>query len=361
MSINRYGLSEITGLYKPMVFLLFVFTVCHVSCDKDAKSSRGDEQVKIPVVAKEARIEKKKELRRLSGDVNAWELLPLSFKVGGRVSKVLVEEGEEVKEQQLIAIMDARDYWLTRNLARSQVEALKPHLDRAESLYESNALPKSELDKLTGKMRAARIQQRQAQAQLSYVRLRSPISGVILKRLVGTGDMVGPSRPVIAVARMKPVKVVFPVPQGDLKYFEKGMEIVLEASGVEGEFTGKVHHVGYAADASTRTFPVTLAVPNPELTLRVGMIVSARVTVAEHEGIFVPLSAVTRDVKGDTSVLVVSNEGKAMSRKVVLGIRVGEDVQIKDGVSIGNRIIVEGMVSEGDVVKVSSQSIGKKK
>ncbi len=343
----------------------FVFPIIaalsSVSCEKVAKSGGVEGEYKTPVVVRKARVENKKEVRRLTGDVDAWEMLPLSFKVGGRVSEVLVEEGDEVEEKQLIAVMDPRDYWLMRNLAHSQVEALQPHLKRAESLYESKALPRSELDKIEGKMRAARIQHRQAQAQLSYARLRSPISGIVIKRLVGPGDMAGPARPVIAVAKLRRVKIVFPVSQGDLKHFKKGMEIELEAAGVDGVFKGKVHHVGYAADASTRTFPVTLSVPNDDLVLRMGMIVSAKVHVADHEGVFVPLSAVSRNLGGEPSVLVIDEEGKAVSREVELGIRVGEEVMISKGISAGERIIVKGMVNNGDHVAAVVEEDGDKK
>ena len=325
-------------------------------CDKLAKSKEVEKDHETPVVVREIEVGERQEVRLLTGDVTAWELLPLSFKVGGRLSKVLVEEGEKVERKQLVAVMDARDYWLTRNLARAQVEALQPHLNRAKALYKAKALPKSELDKLTGKMKAARIQQRQAQTQLSYVRLRSPISGIILKKMVVVGDMVGPSRPVIAVAKMDKVKVVFPVPQGDLAHFKRGMTMELEAAGVRGSFEGKVHHVGYAADASTRTFPVTLAVPNPKRILRAGMIVSARVKVAVHKGVFIPLSAVSRNIEGTPTVLVVGADGKAVLREVSLGVRVGEDIKVTKGLTAGDRVIVKGMVTPGDPVKASKKA-----
>lgn len=327
------------------------------ACDKKAQSAAHQSRNKTPVRVFEARVETVTEYRRLSGDVKPWELLPLSFKVGGRIAALKVDEGDKVKKNGLVAVLDAQDYWLTRNLARAQVKALEPHLKRAKALHAQNALAKAELQKLQGKMRAAKVQYQQAQAQLSYVRLRSPLSGVVVKRMVAVGDMVGPSRPVAAVAKLKKVKVVLPVSQVDLHHFKKGKSLTLEAAGLKGEFTGVIHQVGYSADSQTRTFPVTVKVDNPALALRAGMIVKARIAIAAHKGIFVPLSAVRRDIRGDSVVLVVegSATGKkphASARKVKLETRVGERVQVTAGLSPGELVIVRGMVSDGDLVRV---------
>jgi RND family efflux transporter MFP subunit len=323
------------------------------ACSESRGSDVTTEGRKTPVRVERVSVEEVDEYRRISGDVKPWQLLPLSFKVGGRVSKLEVAEGSKVEKNALVAVMDARDYWLTRKLAKAQVKALEPHLDRAKALYEQNALAKSELQKIQGKMRAARVQYEQAQAQLSYVNLRSPISGVVVKKLVSVGDLVGPTRPVVAVAKLETVKVELPVAQTDLQYFRKGTEVEISAAGLGRSYRGTIETVGYAADSSTRTFPVTVRVENEDLTLRAGMIVQARVKIATHRGIFVPLSAISRDIRGRPMVLVVGEKGsRAAGRVVELGARLGERVQVKKGLAQGDKVILRGLVSPGDPIRV---------
>ncbi len=306
----------------------------------------------IPVSVLAAEESEVPEHRRFSGDVMPWELLPLSFKVGGRVARLLVEEGQEVHRHQLVALLDSRDYKLQAELARTQVDALQPHLARAEKLHKEAAVPRAKLDELQGKMDAARIQQRQAGALLSYSALATPMAGIVLQRRVAVGDLVDPSRPVAVIADLRRVKVILPVPQRDLALFKLKLKVELAATGVERAPEGEVHQLGFAADPKTRTFPVTLAVENPTLALRAGMIVEARVRVALHRGIPLPLDAVSRDLTGSPRVLVVASGERVESRPVKLGPVLGEKVLVLGGLRAGERVVVRGLVQPGDLVTV---------
>jgi multidrug efflux system membrane fusion protein len=309
----------------------------------------------IPVsvlVAEEAELP---EHRRFSGDVMPWEMLPLSFKVGGRVARLLVEEGQEVRAGQLVALLDSRDYKLQAELARTQVDALQPHLARAEKLHKEAAVPRAKLDELQGKMEAARIQQRQAGALLSYSALATPMAGLVLQRRVAVGDLVDPSRPVAVIADLKRVKIVIPVPQRDLQLFQRKARVELAAPGIAHPPSAVVHQVGYAADPKTRTFPVTLSAENPSLSLRAGMVVEARVEVARHRGIPLPLDAVSRDLSGSPRVLVAAGSPlRVESRPVTLGPVLGEQVLIVGGLRPRDRVVTRGLVQPGDPVEVSA-------
>lgn len=300
----------------------------------------------------EVAVERVAERRQLFGDVDAWRMIPLSFKVGGRIARLTVEEGDRVERGQLVALLDARDYRLQRDLARAQVEALQPHLERTRQLVRERALPRAKLDEIEGKMNAARIQRSQARAQLSYARLRAPLGAIVLQKRVSVGDLVGPTRPVVVLADLRRVKVILPVAQRDLRHFSRGMAIELTARGLPGTFRGEVHSVGYAADKTTRTFPVTVKVPNPAPhALRVGMIVEARVTVTTHEGIFVPLDLVSRDEHGAPRVLL-ARKGRAVERAVELGPLVGQRVRVVKGLAPGDAVIQRGLVNPGDRVAI---------
>ncbi len=314
----------------------------------------------IPVEVEVVRVEDVQEYRELSGDVHPLEILPLSFKVGGRISRIFFDEGDQVKKGALVALLDPRDYRLTRDLAASQVNALEPHLKRAEKLRDQEALSEAQFDDIKSRMNAAKIQKSQADAQLSYARLKAPISGVVVKRMVAVGDVVGPSRPVAVLATLKRVEVKLPVTQRDLPLFEVGIELSLTAPGVSRSFTGKVQRVGFTADEKTRTFPVVLEVDNPNLELRAGMVVETRVPVKRHRGVFVRLDAVTRDVSGSPRLLVVDkSEKSAEGRNVKVGALVGDRVQVLEGLEIGDKVIVRGMVQAGNpVVVVDSKTTG---
>ncbi|MCU0663741.1 MAG: efflux RND transporter periplasmic adaptor subunit [Myxococcota bacterium] len=309
----------------------------------------------VPVEVWRAEAQTMPEVRRISGDVMPWEIIPLSFKVGGRLTKVLIEEGKQIKKGQTVAVLDSKDYSLMHDLATAQVKAIEPHVGRAEKLMASEAVSASQMDQLRSQLEAARIQESQAQAQLSYARLVSPIDGVILKRMASPGDMTDPSHPVGIVAMLHRAKVILTVPQQDLSLFAVGREIDILEPGNGRTLTGAVHSIGYAADEKTRTFPVVVEIKNDDLYLRAGMIVEAVVHVGDLTGIFVPLDAVTRDTGGRPSVLLVDPKtGTAVSRPIEMGTMMGARVHVRSGIALGDAVIVRGQPAPGDAVTVRS-------
>ncbi len=327
-------------------------------CHPDEKGAARREATPTAVEVLSALQEVKVEHRSISADVMPWDILPLSFKVGGRIARLLFEEGDEVKKGQLIAVLDGRDYRLMRELARTQVDALEPHLARAEKLLNIEAVPPAKMDELRSKMELAQIQKSQADAQLSYSRLTAPMDGIIVRRMASVGNMTDPSHPIAVLANLRPVKVILPVAQRDLRLFEQDQTISLHDKSTGGSWTGKVHSIGFAADEKTRTFPVTVAVTNEDLSLRAGMILEARLPVAQHEGIFVPFDAVNRSLEGEPSVFLADDaKGTALVRNLELGPIVGDHVLVERGLSPGDKVIVRGLVSRGDPITVKGALI----
>jgi RND family efflux transporter MFP subunit len=344
-----YKISMI-GLWVVMGF----FALLSYGCDSGKADSKSATFEALPISVKVEVLRETEmwEYRTLSGDVIPWKILPLTFTVGGRVAKVSFDEGDQVRKGQLLAVLDSIDYKLMRDLAKVQVDALNPHMVRALKLKDSGAVTQAQLDELESKMSAARIQKSQADRQLSYARLTAPADGIVLQRKVSPGDMTDPEHPAGILAELKRVKVILPVSQRDLPLFNEGATVELTVHELTQHFTGKVHSIGYAADSKTRTFPVTLDVANDDLILRAGMIIEAHLKVASHKGIFAPLDAVSRSLDGQPSILIVDPKTKrAVVRRLTLGTVVGDKVLVQSGLEVGARIIVRGLVSEGDSVK----------
>jgi membrane fusion protein (multidrug efflux system) len=329
---------------------------CKGTADTGAPKPAADP---IAVEVEKAAISAIDERLRLSGDVTPWQVQPLSFKVGGKIARLYVEEGDLVEKNQLVAVLDTVDYRLVRDLAEAQVAGIRPNIDRAEKLLQQEAISPAQMDELKSRLEAAEIQRAQASAQLSYSWLRAPADGVVMKRLMSEGDLTDPAHPVAAIAELKRAKVILPVTQGDLPLFHVGDTVAIREPGAKRRFEGRIFGIGYAADEKTRTFPVTLEVDNPDLLLRAGMIVEAEVVAATHRGIFLPLDAVRRDLDGHPAVFVAAGTPpRAREKQVDLGVIVGERVQIVAGLDVGDPVIVRGMVQSGEPVAVATAADG---
>ena len=319
--------------------------------DRAAPAGAKADEAPIPVEVSAAAVSDVDERLEIVGDVTPWQVQPLSFKVAGKIARLFIEEGDVVRKNQLVAVLDTVDYRLVRDLADAQVEGLRPNLERASALKEKEAVTAAQLDELESRMLAAKIQRTQAATQLSYSWLRAPAAGVVVKRMMSEGDLTDPAHPVAAIAELARAKVILPVTQRDLPLFHERDVVALTEPGTGRAYEGTIFRVGYAADEKTRTFPVTLEVANADLSLRAGMVVEARVRVATHRGVFVPLDAVHRDFDGRTALFVAAGAPpRAEERRVGLGVLVGERVQIASGLKPGDAVIVRGMVQGGERV-----------
>ncbi|MCK9522154.1 MAG: efflux RND transporter periplasmic adaptor subunit [Proteobacteria bacterium] len=349
---------------KPAIHALFFTAATLLLLTPFGCRRGGDEQVSeptartqpIPVSVEIVARKTREEFRKLNGDVMPWSVVPLLFKVGGRITQLEIEEGQPVSTNQFIGALDTRDYRLIRDLASAQIDALNPHLDRALRLKDAEVVPQATVDELSGRMKVARVQKTQADAQLSYTRLHSPVSGIILQKKATVGDMTDPQHPVAIVAQMERVKVILSVTQRDVPYLQVGDRITLTTTEISEPFAGTVHAVGFAAEERTRTFPITLEVPNPNLQLRAGMIVEAAVKIGEREGIFIPLDAISRSASGMPTVMVVNTDAQqqavAQSKLVSLGSVLGEKIEILTGLNEGDRVIIRGQTVENDPVQI---------
>lgn len=292
--------------------------------------------------------------RRYSGYAHPWEAHGVGFLVGGRVTQILVADGDTVAKGQLLATLAPEDYALVKRLADVQVEAIKPNFERVDGLVADKALPQATYDEVKGRYEAALTQRQQAQRQLDHTRLRAPCDGVVMERRTAVGQVIGPGMPAVVVLDLARIKAKFGVPQQDLGLFPLGTQVTVRFPGVAGERPGVVHHVAFVPDPKTRTYEVVVAVDNADGALRAGMLAHLAVTAREAEGLFVPLRAVRTNAEREPIVYLVDPAtSKVVERRIEKGALFGTDLEVLSGLAAGDAVIVEGQgfVSPGDEVQ----------
>ncbi|MFZ5898116.1 MAG: efflux RND transporter periplasmic adaptor subunit [Bacillota bacterium] len=177
----------------------------------------------------------------LSGVLQAGEEAMVSFEVAGRILEMHVSEGDEVKEGEVLARVDAAEYSL-------QVVQAKAGLDKAEVNYRrqgkitpayNSSMPRepSRIDfENTGNRlavaEAGLVQARQSLALLQdKTLLKSPVSGKVISKLSAVGQLVSPGTPVYRIGRLDPLKVVLPVPDKDVAAWRARDEVILSLYG----------------------------------------------------------------------------------------------------------------------------------
>jgi RND family efflux transporter MFP subunit len=318
----------------------------------------------------------------VSGLVEAESRMSLSFRVDGTIERFLVEEGDFVEAESVIAELDSRDYERELRLARADVEssaALKAEaqreLTRQERLIaakttssQQHEAARSSLLVATAATRQSELRLEAAQSARADCELRAPVSGYIEQRLVEKHEFTTLQRPAVILTQLNRVKVQTSVADRMLASLKPGSRaIIRSAAWPDREIEGTVVRIALAADPTTHTLPVEISVANPDLALRPAMVVDValRGGADGEQRLTVPMKAVVRDgglqplcfVVGETQI-AKRTDGEAThrveARPVVLGKLWRDRIEITAGLTAGSRVITAGQhfVRSGDAVHI---------
>lgn len=332
----------------------------------------------------------------------------LSFLVSGKVIFVGPREGEYVRKGQVLAQIDPTDFRISVKGAEAQkdkahaamekaMNSFRPEMleqariayERAEDeyrrmkmMYESNSLAPNDFQKFKAAYETAKqgyeeakaggaredkqlsraaYDQAEAQRQLaakalSDATLVAPIDGYIDMRGIEPGETASPGRPVFRIVRLNPVEVNVGVPETDLHRVRVGQKAVVTLPALPGQsFEGTLRIVNVGADPSTRTYMARISLPNPKHILKIGMVAEAKIAGdGKISMMTVPGEAIVRDAQGATIIFVYfPKQGRVYSKRVKAGSLCGTEVEIKEGLSGNESIVIAGQDHLRDGVPVT--------
>lgn len=300
-------------------------------------------------------------------------------RVEGFLQEIHFNEGKQVKEGDLIYVIESLPYKAKVNTQKSRLaEAItrstkaKNDLERIKPLVISNAVSEAEYDAAKSNYYAAEsvVQAERAnleavEIELSYTRIKAPISGIIGRTLADVGDFVGREpNPVIlnTISQTGDVKLQFSLTETEYlsivktvgilvsegmdekevrNRFQNKLQLIL-ADGSLYEHTGSVDFIDRGIDANTGTILVQANFPNPDLMLRPGMTAKIRAKRTLSDGIMVPQRCVM-ELQGQYSVYVVTDSNTVAKRNIGTAQTVGDFWVITEGLSAGDQVVLEGL------------------
>jgi multidrug efflux system membrane fusion protein len=286
-----------------------------------------------------------------------------------------VQSGDPVDVGTVLARVKEEPYTDQVKGARSQLDQAKAALAKAENDFrratalfkeQSMTAPEFDTDKkefqsAQAAVAGAKAQLDNAELDLKYVKLTSPLKGLILQRNVEVGALAAPGTVGFVLADVSSVKAVFGVPAAVLGDVKQGSRMAITTESEPGRrFDGTVTSVAASADSSTRVFNVEVTVSNGDGSLKPGMVASlavARSGKAEAVAAAVPLSAIVRS-KNDPegyAVFVADGGGEEPTVRltdVKVGHIQGDTIVITGGVKTGERVVVYGATLIHDGAKV---------
>lgn len=297
------------------------------------------------------------------GSVQAFNTVTVRSRVDGEVQKIAFEEGQMVKEGDLLVQIDPRPFQAALDQAvakkaqdEAQLANAKLDLARYNELAARSFASKQQLDtqqamvnQLTAQIQGDQAQIDNARTQLGYTTIRSPIAGRTGFRLVDQGNIVRSTDAggIVTIAQVQPISIIYTLPERNLAAVRKAMvagPVAVWAMRQDGKTVlaqGTLTLINNEVDQSTGTIKLKATFDNQEQALWPGQFVSVRTLLETVTALTVPADAVQRTQQG-LAVYVVKADDTVDFRNVKVGPITQGIAVIEDGVSEGERVVTAG-------------------
>jgi len=324
-----------------------------------------------------------------TADISPNQVVNIFSRVDGYIAKLHVDKGDFVRANQLLVEIDHTDYQHAVNQAKANLSAARARvsqqdavvrnakltLERMQTLIKDRFVSQQDLDTAEVNFDAARAAQESLQAQvnqmdvalaqantnLAYSYIRAPFAGYIAERNLDTGAYVSSataststmSRGIMSLHDIDTVRVLIEVVERDIPRVKIGQQAELRAEAYPDRiFEGTVTRIVQALNRATRTMTVEIDLPNRDRRLKGGMFARVEVLVGTHlQALQIPIDAVSR--LEESQYVYIVEEGKARRVDIEVGAQQGSYIEITNGLTGDEEIIVSGkdLVHEGTPVQ----------
>jgi membrane fusion protein (multidrug efflux system) len=307
----------------------------------------------IPVEAAAVRIDTVLQQIRAVGTLRSNESVTIASEVSGRILEIAGQEGQEVTRGKVILRLDPAIYEAELAQARSALALSERNYKRANDLKASGAGTGRALDEAIASLHSDQAAVTLAEARLAKTQIAAPFNGVLGLRRMSVGAYVNPGDMIVNLEQIDPLKVDFRIPENALGVAKVGQPLLVTVDALPGEtFEGSVYAVDPQIDEIARNITLRATLPNRAGKLRPGLFVRVALIVARRDNaVLVPERALV-PMAADQFVFRVVDD-KAVITRVVLGERVGNEVEIVEGLAANDIVVTDGVLKIRDGSPVS--------
>jgi membrane fusion protein, multidrug efflux system len=332
-------------MHRFLLYMVPLLVFAIQSCSGNKDNSKGGPEQRKPMTV-ETMIVGLKELDHtysFTGTLIANEEVELRSETSGRVVRINFSEGRPVSKGQLLVKIFDDD--LQANLKKNQLQLELAALDesRKSELLRINGISKEEYDNSLLRLKSLQAETDLIKAQIAKTEIRAPFSGIIGLRMVSEGAFVSSSTLIASMQQLDPIKIDFSVPEKYKQYMAVNKEIDFTIEGSDKINKARIYAVEAKIDQSTRTIKIRATCPNHGRELYPGSFANIRINLMPGaKSIVVPAKAII-PVLGGQQVLII-RDGKVAPVMVKTGIRTSTEIEITEGLSANDSLILSGLL-----------------
>lgn len=335
--------------------LLVLLTGCGNEAPEEAEENENNDAV--PVYVKEVQSSTFRHYLNVQGTVESDKTIMISPKTSATVKEVLVQEGDKVNQNAVLARLDGE-------ITRSQIQEVQTQLELAQDLYDRRKNLReqeigSEVEYLQAKNQVESLENQLAtlQEQFDNYTIKATIGGTINRVMLKEGEAVGPTAPVFQLSNSEALKVTANISEAYITRVERTDTVEISFTSIDETIQKPLDMVSNVIDASNRTFEVKVNISSLNGMIRPNMIAKLKINdITEPNSIAVPVNTV-QQANDHTFVFTAEQQGTgwvAVQKEVVPGLSYGNELVIKEGLNPGDIIITTGYndVADGDAISI---------
>ncbi|MDZ7714677.1 MAG: efflux RND transporter periplasmic adaptor subunit [Balneolaceae bacterium] len=269
-------------------------------------------------------------------------------KVRGILKDLKVEEGDFVKEGQVMAQLDDEQLQIEAQRAKATMDRMYNDYQRNKELFNKELVSADQFENSKFEYESQKSAYELAKLNVEYSKIKAPISGVVSERMVKKGNMISTDQQLFKITDFDPLLAILHVPEHEMNKLKKGQNALIQADAVQGEqFSGKVLRISPVVNPETGTFKVTVAVSDDTSRLKPGMFARVRIVYdTRNNALMIPKEAVMNE-DGSSSVYVIDDK-LVFRRSIQTGYVNGSNIEVTNGLKDGDEVVTIGQSSLQD-------------
>lgn len=327
--------------------------------EKDSSAIQLQKKTQVDVMPLKNR--KFQHFIELQGNVSSKENINVSSDLGGTVTKIYVEGGQEVQKGDMLVKLDAQTI-------RSNIDELETNLDlarevykRQKNLWEQNI--GSEIQYLQAKNEKEALEKKlnTARTKLAKTKIKAPINGTIDEVIIKIGEMASPGRPLMRLVNLSTVQVQADASEKYIGKIHKGDSVKIDFPSIDKTRAETVSSVGQVINPINRTFKVEVTLDNPNKLLKPNLLGTIRIADYQKESAIVISSKYIQHSEEEEYVFILSKSENGQSTAQKVSIQRGKtyngNTEILKGLNQGDHLITAGFrdVIDGEPVSVQKE------